>query len=214
MERATAGLSATRGGGGRDVGTLPRGHPDDGTGGPSAVAATLPDVPIDPVVAADPDRFMALAIAEARSAGTEGDIPIGAVAVRNGEVIARAGNRRQRDHDPTAHAEVLVLRDAARQIATWHLEDVTIVVTLEPCPMCAGALWASRIGGVVFGAADMKAGATGSLYNLGADPRLNHEYTVLGGVRVTECAEVLTTFFADVRDARRPASDLDSDGVV
>ena len=158
---------------------------------------------------------MALAIVAARAAGDDGDIPIGAVAVREGEVIATAGNRRQRDHDPTAHAEVLVLREAAHRLDTWHLEDVTVVATLEPCPMCAGALWASRIGGVVFGAADMKAGATGSLYNLGADPRLNHEYAVWGGVSRDECAAVLTTFFAEVRDGRRAGvENLDSDGVV
>jgi tRNA(adenine34) deaminase len=160
-------------------------------------------VTIDAAVAADPQRFMAEAIAEARIAGESGDIPIGAIAVRAGKVVASAGNRRQRDHDPTAHAEVLVLREVATQLGTWHLEDVTVVVTLEPCPMCAGALWASRIGGVVFGAADPRAGSTGSLYHLGADPRLNHEYAVLGGICAEECGAVLTGFFGAVRDARR-----------
>ena len=158
---------------------------------------------------------MALAIAEAVAAGSAGDIPIGAVAVRDGQVIAAAGNRRQRDHDPTAHAEVLVAREAARRLSTWHLEDVTVVVTLEPCPMCAGALWASRIGGLVFGAVDMKAGATGSLYHLGSDPRLNHEYPVLGGIREVECGALLTDFFAAVREDRRTEStDRPPRGVV
>lgn len=153
-------------------------------------------VTIDPAVASDPERFMRLALDEARAAEAAGDLPIGAVAVRDGEVIAAAHNRRSLDRDPTAHAEILALRTAAATIGDWHLDDVTVVVTLEPCPMCAGALWAARIGGVVFGAADMKAGATGSLYHLGADPRLNHEYPVLGGVMAGECGAMLTSFFA------------------
>lgn len=154
----------------------------------------------DPAVAADPERYMRLAIEQARRAELEGDIPIGAIAVLDGEVIAAAGNRRAIDGDPTAHAEILVLREAAVFTGEWRLDGVTLVVTLEPCPMCAGALWASRIGGLVFGAADMKAGATGSLYHLGSDPRLNHEYPTTGGVLGAECAAMLTGFFG----ARRP----------
>lgn len=156
-------------------------------------------MPIDADVAADPERFMRLAIEAARSAEADGDLPIGAVAVVGGEVIASAGNRRTVDGDPTAHAELLVLRDAATQTGEWRLNDLTVVVTLEPCPMCAGALWAARVGGLVFGAADMKAGATGSLYHLGSDPRLNHEYPTRGGVLAAECAAMLTDFF----EARR-----------
>lgn len=156
-------------------------------------------VTIDPAVAADPERFMRLALDEARASEAAGDLPIGAVAIRGGEVIAAAHNRRSLDRDPTAHAEILALRQAAAATGDWHLDDVTVVVTLEPCPMCAGALWAARIGGVVFGAVDMKAGATGSLYHLGADPRLNHEYPVRGGVLADECGAILTSFFAAKR---------------
>lgn len=155
---------------------------------------------IDAAVLADPASFMELALDAAAGAELAGDLPIGAVAVHHGSVIASAGNRRAIDNDPTAHAEVLVLQAAAELLGTWRLTDVTVVVTLEPCPMCAGALWAARAGGVVFGAADMKAGATGSLYNLGADPRLNHEFDVLAGVMAEQCAHRLTAFFA----SRRP----------
>lgn len=156
-------------------------------------------MPIDPAVAADPERFMRVAIDAARAAEAEGDLPIGAVAVLGGEIIATAGNRRAIDQDPTAHAEMLVLRDAAAVVGEWRLTDVTLVVTLEPCPMCAGALWAARIGGLVFGAVDMKAGATGSLYHLGSDPRLNHEYPTRAGVLGAECAALLTDFFSGRR---------------
>jgi len=159
----------------------------------------LPAVTIDASVNADPERFMRLALAAAVAAHADGDLPIGALAVRNGEVIATAGNRRHLDGDPTAHAEVLVVRDAAAHLGSWRLDDVTVVVTLEPCPMCAGALWASRIGGVVFGAFDMKAGALTSLYGLGSDPRLNHEFPVRGGVLAQECGDALSSFFAERR---------------
>ena len=156
-------------------------------------------VPIDDVVLAEPERFMAEAIAEAEAAGAAGDVPIGAVAVIDGRIVARTGNRRERDQDPTAHAEVLALRSASIVSGSWRLPEVTVVVTLEPCPMCAGALWASRIGGVVFGADDPKGGATGSLYHLGADPRLNHEYPVVGGVLADRCGGLLTNFFQSIR---------------
>ncbi|MFN8049993.1 MAG: tRNA adenosine(34) deaminase TadA [Acidimicrobiales bacterium] len=156
-------------------------------------------MPIDPAVLAAPEPYMRLALDAAAAAEAAGDLPIGAVAVRDGEVIATAHNRRNIDGDPTAHAEILALRAAAEVVGDWRLTDVTVVVTLEPCPMCAGALWAARVGGVVFGAVDMKAGANGSLYQLGADPRLNHEYAVRGGVLADECASVLSRFF----EARR-----------
>src|SRR3954468_11148236 len=110
---------------------------------------------------------MGLALEEARAALAHGDVPIGAVALVAGEVVARAHNERERRADPTAHAEVLLLAEASRRLGRWRLEDVTVVVTLEPCVMCAGALWAARIGRVVFGAEDPKAGGLGSLYNLG-----------------------------------------------
>jgi tRNA(adenine34) deaminase len=144
----------------------------------------------------DDNTAMALALEEAQAATQHQDVPIGAVALVNGEVVARRHNERELRHDPTAHAEVLTLRDAAEALGTWRLGEVTLVVTLEPCPMCAGALVAARVGRVVFGAADPKAGACGSLYNLCADPRLNHELPVTGGVMAADAAGLLGTFFA------------------
>ncbi len=139
------------------------------------------------------------ALAEARSAPEHGDVPVGAVVWLNGEVIARRHNERELTGDPTAHAEMLALRDAATQLGAWRLDGVTVAVTLEPCPMCAGALLQARVVRVVYGADDPKAGALGSLYNLGADPRLNHEFEVVPGVRAGECAALLQDFFSDLR---------------
>lgn len=139
---------------------------------------------------------MAIALEEARAAAQHGDVPVGAVVLGpGGELLARRHNERELRQDPTAHAEVLALRDAARAAGTWRLSDSTMLVSLEPCPMCAGALWAARVGRLVFGAADPKAGATGSLYNLCADPRLNHELSVQGGVEADEAAGLLNAFF-------------------
>ncbi len=145
---------------------------------------------------------MGLAIAEARKGLLHGDVPVGAVALVAGEVVTVDHNRREQLGDPTAHAELLVLRAAAVAAGGWRLGDLTLVVTLEPCPMCAGALVAARVGRLVFGAADRRAGACGSLYNLCADPRLNHEVVVTHGVRAAECSELLTGFFAGRRAAR------------
>jgi tRNA(adenine34) deaminase len=153
----------------------------------------------DPSAESDWDLAMLDALTQAIAAGDHGDVPIGAVAVHEGRVIAKAHNQRELTGDPTAHAEVLALRDAARHLGSWRLDGVTLVVTLEPCPMCAGAAWASRIERLVYGAPNLDAGATGSLYNLAADPRLNHEYEVIGGVRAEECAQLLVDFFADRR---------------
>jgi tRNA(adenine34) deaminase len=146
-------------------------------------------------------EWMADALREAALSLDHGDVPVGAVVVQiaSGEVVARAHNTRERDHDPTAHAELMALREAARVAGTWRLTDYALVMTLEPCPMCAGAAWAARIGRLVFGAADPKAGAAGSLYNFAADPRLNHEIEVVAGIRAPECAELLTTFFRSRR---------------
>ncbi len=144
-------------------------------------------------------ELMGLALAEAALAASHGDVPVGAVAVHDGRVVASRHNERERLGDPTAHAELLALADAAGALGTWRLSDVTLVVTLEPCPMCAGALVAARVRRLVFGAADGKAGACGSLYNLCADPRLNHEVEVTAGVRADEGAELLTAFFDDRR---------------
>ncbi|HUP85196.1 MAG TPA: tRNA adenosine(34) deaminase TadA [Acidimicrobiales bacterium] len=145
------------------------------------------------------DELMDLALAEARRAMDHGDVPIGALVVVEGEIVAQRHNERERRPDPTAHAEILALSDAASALGTWRLSKATLVVTLEPCPMCAGALVASRLGRVVFGAADLKAGACGSLYNVCTDPRLNHEVAVTAGVRGEECAALLTGFFAERR---------------
>ena len=143
---------------------------------------------------------MAIALAEAATAATAGDVPVGCVVLDPaGAVIARRRNERAAAADPTAHAEILALRDAAAALGDWRLTGCTLVVTLEPCPMCAGALVAGRVSRVVFGAADPKGGACGSLYNLCVDPRLNHEVAVVPGVRAEECAELLTSFFASRR---------------
>lgn len=149
------------------------------------------------------DQYMGLALEEAQLAADAGDVPVGAVVVVDGAVVARRHNEREVTGDPTAHAEVLAIRDAAVAVGEWRLRGAILVVTLEPCPMCAGAIWASQIDAVVFGAADPKAGATGSLYNVAVDSRLNHTSEVVHGVRAEECAEMLTSFFA----ARRRAPD-------
>jgi tRNA(adenine34) deaminase len=145
---------------------------------------------------------MAIALAEARAAAAEGEVPVGAVCLVGGRVVAQRHNERERVNDPTAHAELLALREAATALGGWRLRDATLVVTLEPCPMCAGALVAARVGRLVYGATDPKAGACGTLYNLCADPRLNHEIAVTGGVRADECGALLTSFFAGRRNDR------------
>jgi tRNA(adenine34) deaminase len=148
------------------------------------------------------EDVMALALDEARAALIHGDVPVGAVVVGpGGDVLARRHNERELGGDPTAHAELLALRDAAAVLGRWRLDDCALVATLEPCPMCAGAALAARIGTVVFGAADPKAGACGSLYNLAADPRLNHDMAVIPGVRAPEAAALLRSFFAERRSA-------------
>jgi len=152
--------------------------------------------------ALDFDALMALALDEARAALAHDDVPIGAVVVdTTGAVIARRHNERELAHDPTAHAEILALRDAAAVRHSWRLDDCVLVVTLEPCAMCAGALVNGRIGAVVFGAPDPKAGALGSRYHLLADPRLNHECPVHVGVRAEESARLLRDFFSSRRSS-------------
>ena len=141
------------------------------------------------------DDAMAAALAEAAAAPAHSDVPVGAVVVVDGRVVASRHNERELTGDPTAHAEVLALRDAASALGRWRLDDATVVVTLEPCPMCAGALVAGRVGRLVFGAPDPKAGACGSLYNLCAAPRLNHEPVVVTGVRADDASDLLTSFF-------------------
>jgi tRNA(adenine34) deaminase len=146
---------------------------------------------------------MELALAEARAAAAEGEVPVGAVTILGGRVVASRHNERERTSDPTAHAEMLALRDTAAALGSWRLSEVTLVVTLEPCPMCAGALVAARVGRLVYGANDPRAGACGTLYNLCADPRLNHETVVTAGVAASECGSLLTSFFAQKRPEKQ-----------
>lgn len=148
---------------------------------------------------------MAVAIDEARAGATEGEIPIGAVVIgADGVVIARAHNMREARHDPTAHAEVLALREAAIHLGRWRLDDCTMVVTMEPCPMCAGAVVMSRLNRLVFGAWNDEYGAAGSRWDLVRDRRLNHRAEVVGGVRADECGAIVTEFMSAHRpDARR-----------
>jgi tRNA(adenine34) deaminase len=149
---------------------------------------------------ASDESYMRLALELGARAGEAGEVPVGAVVVKGGEVIGRGANAREATGDPTAHAEVLAIREAAMATGSWRLVDAALYVTLEPCPMCAGALVAARLGRLVFGAADPKAGACGSLYNLCADPRLNHELAVVRGVLAKEAALLLSGWFT----ARRP----------
>ena len=146
---------------------------------------------------------MSVALDEARKALEHGDVPVGAVVLLDGKIVAQRHNERELTGDPTAHAEVLALRDAAALTKNWRLDQATLVVTLEPCPMCAGAALNARVAKIVFGASDPKAGATGSLYNLCADARLNHEIPVLPGVRAQEASTLLTDFFAERRESSR-----------
>jgi tRNA(adenine34) deaminase len=141
------------------------------------------------------DNLMAAAIDQARAAEAMDEVPIGAVIARDGEIIAAAGNRRHTDRDPTAHAELIAIRQAAQVLGDWRLEGCTLAVTLEPCCMCAGAIVLARIPTLVYGAADPKAGAVDTLYNLCTDERLNHTVEVVPGVRAPECSELLTAFF-------------------
>lgn len=145
------------------------------------------------------EKFMREALAEARAAAAVGEVPIGAVVVRAGEIVARAHNRRELDQDPSAHAEFAALCAAARSLGRWRLSDCTVYVTLEPCCMCAGLMVNARVGRCVYGAADAKAGALGSLYDLNADSRLNHQFNVHAGVLADECREVLSGYFAGLR---------------
>lgn len=145
------------------------------------------------------EKFMREALAEARAAAAVGEVPIGAVVVRAGEIVARAHNRRELDQDPSAHAEFLALCAAAQTLGRWRLSDCTVYVTLEPCCMCAGLMVNARVGRCAYGATDAKAGALGSLYDLNADSRLNHRFNVTAGVLAGECREVLSSYFAGLR---------------
>ncbi|HEU4721580.1 MAG TPA: tRNA adenosine(34) deaminase TadA [Gemmatimonadaceae bacterium] len=144
-------------------------------------------------------EWMRAALAEARAAAAEGDVPVGAVVVHEGVAIARAANRTVRDQDPTAHAELLAIRAASAALGRWRLDDCTLFVTLEPCAMCAGAIVLARVARVVLGAWDPKAGMVGSVADLLRHPRLNHRAEVAGGVLEVECGDLLREFFAERR---------------
>lgn len=148
----------------------------------------------------DDRRFMTLALEQARHAAARGEVPVGAVLVIAGEVLAARGNERERRHDPTAHAEMLALRDAAAIVGGWRLREATLYVTLEPCAMCAGAIVLARIARLVYGADDPKAGATGSIFNIVEHPALNHSPEIRAGLLAEEASEILREFFADRRD--------------
>ncbi len=148
----------------------------------------------------DDEYFMRLALREAQRASEHGDVPIGAVLTRAGEVIAVGANERELLKDPTAHAEILALREAARALGSWRVLDATLYVTLEPCAMCAGAIVLARVPRVVYGASDPKAGAGGSVLDVLSEPRLNHRPEVRGGLLGQECGELLSQFFASRRD--------------
>ena len=145
------------------------------------------------------DYFMRLALREAERALEHDDVPIGAVLVREGEVLAAAHNERELRQDPTAHAEVIALREAARALGSWRMLDSVLYVTLEPCAMCAGAIVLARLPRVVFGAGDPKAGAAGSVLDVLGEPRLNHRPAVAGGLLAEECGALLSEFFASRR---------------
>jgi tRNA(adenine34) deaminase len=147
----------------------------------------------------DDSSMMEEALAEARRASAHGDVPVGAVVISNDRIVGRGHNRREIDRDPTAHAEMLALREAARQAGTWYLVDATLCVTQEPCPMCAGAIVNARIARLVYGCDNPKAGAVRTLYRLVEDERLNHRVVVEPGVRAVECAALLSDFFRALR---------------
>jgi tRNA(adenine34) deaminase len=153
---------------------------------------------------AEDTRCMGLALEQARLAGERGEVPVGAALVRQGEVLAARGNEREARGDPTAHAELLVLRDAAALLGGWRLLDATLYVTLEPCPMCAGALVVARVARLVYGATDPKGGAAGTVVDLTGHPGFNHTVAVTGGVMADESAALLRAFFAPRRSTQRP----------
>ncbi len=147
----------------------------------------------------DDEHYMGLALDEARKAYAAGEVPIGAVLVLDGEIIAAAHNMREAWHDATAHAEIIVIREACRKLGRWRLTGTTLYVTIEPCPMCAGALVMSRVDRLVYGSADYKAGAVESIFNVVQNDALNHRAAVLAGVREEECAALMKEFFREKR---------------
>ncbi|MDR2031804.1 MAG: tRNA adenosine(34) deaminase TadA [Azoarcus sp.] len=157
------------------------------------------------------DTFMRAALVLAREAGAMGEVPVGAVVTRNGEIVGRGFNQPVSAHDPTAHAEIVALRDAARRLGNYRLPGCELYVTLEPCAMCTGAIFHARIARVVFGARDPKTGAAGSVLDLYAEARLNHHAAIAGGVLADECGALLSSFFATRRGDRRGGSEIEPD---
>ncbi|MDT8862958.1 tRNA adenosine(34) deaminase TadA [Alkalihalobacillus sp. MEB130] len=149
------------------------------------------------------DKWMSVALEEAKKAEILGEVPIGAVIVKDDQVIARAHNRREIDQQALAHAEIAVINEACEQLESWRLLGCTLYVTLEPCPMCAGAIIQSRIERVVFGASDPKAGCAGTLMNLLNEPRFNHQLEVISGCLEERCSSILTTFFRALRQRKK-----------
>ena len=145
------------------------------------------------------EHFMRIALEEAQQALQEEEVPVGAAIVHDGRLIARAHNQRERLRDPTAHAEMIAITQAAESLCSWRLDGCTLYVTLEPCPMCAGAIVQARVPTVVYGAADPKAGAVDSLYRMLSDPRLNHRVETISGVLAAPCGEILSRFFQQQR---------------
>ncbi|MBM7716731.1 tRNA adenosine(34) deaminase TadA [Siminovitchia sp. FSL H7-0308] len=149
------------------------------------------------------EKYMNVAIEEAKKARSIGEVPIGAIIVLNGKIIAKASNRRETEQNAVAHAEIIAIQEACRTLGTWRLENAELYVTLEPCPMCSGAIILSRIKKVVYGASDPKAGCAGTLMNLLSDARFNHQSEVVGGVLADECGELLSQFFRELRRKKK-----------
>jgi len=152
----------------------------------------------------DDEAWMREAIAQARLAEQKGEVPVGAVVVHDNRIVGRGHNERELSQDPTAHAEMIAIREAAKALGSWRLIDTALYVTLEPCPMCAGALVNARVPRVVWGCNDPKAGATETLYTIGSDARLNHRFECVSGVLDDECGALLTGFFAAIRAKTTP----------
>ncbi|WP_066371683.1 tRNA adenosine(34) deaminase TadA [Neobacillus fumarioli] len=149
------------------------------------------------------EMFMIEAIREAKKAEAINEVPIGAIIVRDGQIIARAHNLREREQNSLAHAELLAIEEACKEVGSWRLEDTTLYVTLEPCPMCSGAIVLSRVKRVVYGASDPKGGCAGTLMNLLQEPRFNHQCEVVSGVLEGECSRILSDFFRKLRDKKK-----------
>lgn len=149
------------------------------------------------------EDFMLLAIEEAKKAANQNEVPIGAVVVYQDQIIGRGFNLRETNQDPLAHAEIIAIDEAAKHLGSWRLEDCTLYVTLEPCPMCAGAILQSRIPTLVYGTTDPKAGCVGSLYNLLQDERFNHQTEIVAGILQETCSEMLSSFFRSLRERKK-----------